>query len=61
MPYVTEANLTDLAVERWSQIQDPRLRQVITAEFAAALAEVDAIAVPTTAVRPDASLDRAAK
>ena len=31
MPYVTEANLTDLAVERWSNIPDPRLRQVMTA------------------------------
>ena len=31
MPYVTEANLTDLAVERWSQVPDPRLRQVMTA------------------------------
>jgi hydroxyquinol 1,2-dioxygenase len=31
MPYVTEDNLTDLAVERWSNIPDPRLRQVITA------------------------------
>ncbi|GIK82024.1 MAG: hydroxyquinol 1,2-dioxygenase [Pseudorhodoplanes sp.] len=31
MPYVTEANLTDLAVERWSDIPDPRLRQVMRA------------------------------
>mgnify|MGYP000964925897 CR=1 FL=1 len=31
MPYVTEANLTDLAVERWSEIPDPRLRQVMRA------------------------------
>jgi hydroxyquinol 1,2-dioxygenase len=31
MPYVTEENLTDLAVERWSNIPDPRLRQVMTA------------------------------
>ena len=31
MPYVTEANLTDLAVERWSNIPDPRLRQVMAA------------------------------
>ena len=30
MPYVTEENLTDLAVERWSNIPDPRLRQVMT-------------------------------
>lgn len=31
MPYVTEENLTDLAVERWSQIADPRLRAVMMA------------------------------
>jgi hydroxyquinol 1,2-dioxygenase len=31
MPYVTESNLTDLAAERWSNIPDPRLRQVMTA------------------------------
>jgi hydroxyquinol 1,2-dioxygenase len=31
MPYVTEANLTDLAIERWQQIADPRLREVMTA------------------------------
>jgi hydroxyquinol 1,2-dioxygenase len=31
MPFVTEANLTDLAIERWQQIPDPRLRQVMTA------------------------------
>ena len=31
MPYVTEENLTDIAVERWSNIPDPRLRQVMTA------------------------------
>jgi hydroxyquinol 1,2-dioxygenase len=31
MTYVTESNLTDLAVERWSNIPDPRLRQVMTA------------------------------
>lgn len=31
MPYVTEDNLTDLAIERWSQIPDPRLREVMTA------------------------------
>lgn len=31
MPYVTEANLTNLAVERWSNIPDPRLRQVMMA------------------------------
>jgi hydroxyquinol 1,2-dioxygenase len=30
MPYVTEANLTDIAIERWQNIQDPRLRQVMT-------------------------------
>lgn len=31
MPYVTEANLTDLAVERWSNIPDPRLQKVMMA------------------------------
>lgn len=31
MPYVTEANLTDIARERWNNIPDPRLRQVMTA------------------------------
>jgi hydroxyquinol 1,2-dioxygenase len=31
MPYVTESNLTDLARERWSDIPDPRLRQIMTA------------------------------
>ena len=31
MTYVTEENLTDLAVERWSNIPDPRLRQIMTA------------------------------
>ncbi len=30
-PYVTEANLTDLAAERWGNIPDPRLRQVMMA------------------------------
>jgi len=30
MPYVTEANLTDIAIERWKNIPDPRLRQVMT-------------------------------
>jgi hydroxyquinol 1,2-dioxygenase len=30
MPYSTEENLTDLAVERWSHIPDARLRQVMT-------------------------------
>ena len=29
MPYVTEENLTDIAIERWSNIPDPRLRQVM--------------------------------
>jgi hydroxyquinol 1,2-dioxygenase len=29
MPYVTESNLTDLAVERWKNIPDPRLRQIM--------------------------------
>lgn len=31
MTYVTEENLTDLALERWSRIPDPRLREVMTA------------------------------
>jgi hydroxyquinol 1,2-dioxygenase len=31
MPYVTESNLTDVARERWSNIPDPRLRQIMTA------------------------------
>jgi hydroxyquinol 1,2-dioxygenase len=31
MPYVTEHNLTDLAIERWGNIPDPRLRQVMMA------------------------------
>ena len=30
MPYVTEENLTDLALERWSNIPDPRLREIMT-------------------------------
>jgi hydroxyquinol 1,2-dioxygenase len=29
MPYVTEDNLTDVALERWKDIPDPRLRQVM--------------------------------
>jgi hydroxyquinol 1,2-dioxygenase len=31
MTYVTEGNLTDLAIERWSNIPDPRLRQIMAA------------------------------
>jgi hydroxyquinol 1,2-dioxygenase len=31
MPYVTEANLTDIVGERWKDIPDPRLRQVMGA------------------------------
>jgi hydroxyquinol 1,2-dioxygenase len=31
MPYVTESNLTDIARERWSNIPDPRLREIMTA------------------------------
>ena len=31
MTYVTEANLTDLSAERWSQVPDTRLRRVMTA------------------------------
>jgi hydroxyquinol 1,2-dioxygenase len=30
MPYSTEENLTDLAVDRWSHIPDARLRQIMT-------------------------------
>jgi len=30
MPFVTEANLTDIAGERWSDIPDPRLRAIMT-------------------------------
>lgn len=29
MPYVTEKNLTDLVLERWKDIPDPRLRQIM--------------------------------
>lgn len=31
MPYVTEATLTDIAMDRWSNIPDARLRQVMVA------------------------------
>ena len=31
MPYVTEENLTDVVLERWKDIPDPRLRQVMAA------------------------------
>ena len=30
MPYVTEATLTDIALQRWSDIPDPRLKEVMT-------------------------------
>jgi hydroxyquinol 1,2-dioxygenase len=30
MPYVTEQNLTDIVLERWKNIPDPRLREVMT-------------------------------
>ena len=30
MPYVTEKNLTDIAIDRWSNIPDPRLRKIMT-------------------------------
>jgi hydroxyquinol 1,2-dioxygenase len=30
MPFVTEANLTDIARERWNNIPDPRLRTIMT-------------------------------
>jgi hydroxyquinol 1,2-dioxygenase len=29
MPYVTEENLTDVVLERWKNIPDPRLRQIM--------------------------------
>ena len=29
MPYVTEANLTDVVMDRWKYIPDPRLRQIM--------------------------------
>jgi hydroxyquinol 1,2-dioxygenase len=29
MPYATEENLTDLALQRWNQIPDPRLREIM--------------------------------
>src|SRR4051794_23138460 len=29
MPYVTEQNLTDIVLQRWQQIPDPRLRQIM--------------------------------
>src|SRR3984893_2225324 len=29
MPYVTEDNLTDVAMERWKDIPDPRLKQIM--------------------------------
>jgi hydroxyquinol 1,2-dioxygenase len=29
MPYVTEDNLTDVALERWQDIPDPRLKQIM--------------------------------
>jgi hydroxyquinol 1,2-dioxygenase len=31
MPYVTEKTLTDIVLERWSDIPDPRLKEVMTA------------------------------
>jgi hydroxyquinol 1,2-dioxygenase len=31
MPYVTEQNLTDIVRERWSEMHDRRLRQIMTA------------------------------
>ena len=29
MPYVTEQNLTDVVLDRWKAVPDPRLRQVM--------------------------------
>src|SRR5215469_13267909 len=31
MAYVTEQNLTDVVLERWQEIPDPRLRQIMQA------------------------------
>ena len=31
MPFVTEKNLTDIVLERWSHVPDPRLRQIMQA------------------------------
>jgi hydroxyquinol 1,2-dioxygenase len=31
MPYVTEENLTDVALQRWKDIPDPRLREIMQA------------------------------
>ena len=30
MPYVTEQTLTDIVLERWKNISDPRLRRVMS-------------------------------
>ena len=41
MPFVTEENLTDIVLQRWQNIPDPRLRQkcapveTVTEEWAA--------------------------
>ena len=48
MPYVTEKTLTDVVRERWSDIPDPRLRQVMQALVKHAHAFVREIE-PTTA------------
>jgi hydroxyquinol 1,2-dioxygenase len=29
MPYVTEANITDIVLDRWSSVPEPRLRQIM--------------------------------
>ena len=29
MPFVTEQNLTDVVLERWKDVSDPRLREVM--------------------------------
>jgi hydroxyquinol 1,2-dioxygenase len=29
VPYVTEDNLSDVVLERWNEIPDPRLRQIM--------------------------------
>jgi hypothetical protein len=48
MAYVTEATLTDVVAENWSNISDPRLRQVMQAvvkHVHALVREVDAAGV----------------
>ena len=42
MPYVTEQNLTEIARERWTNIPDPRLRQVPVILLTGAAADLPA-------------------